>query len=224
MFRFLAVVLVCALLPRWALAQDTVAPVPTDDSVAAPPLVPAPEQVEPEPFLPVPGESESVKESEGMPAAPRVVLETLAGGAGMVAVGTGGFAFGVVTTECSLFETDCSEAFIMGLSGMALGSALGTWGSGSLMKGRGGFFSTLLGAILGTGAGLVMLAAEDDTLGPIGLLAMPTFGAVLGYELSGAVSKSPDSHFSLTGEPARVVPSFGTTPHGGFMGGVSGRF
>lgn len=223
MFRFVAVVLVCAFLPRWALAQDTVSPAPADDSVVAPPLVPAPEQVEPEPFVPVAEEPEVVQGSGGMPTAPRILLETLAGGAGMVVVGTGGLALGVVTTECDLFETDCSAAAIMGLSGMALGSAIGTWASGSLMKGRGGFFSTLLGAILGTGSGILLLAVNNDTLGPLGLLAMPTIGAVLGYELSGSASP-PDSHFSLTGDRVPVMPAFGTTPHGGFMGGVSGRF
>ncbi|QSQ27212.1 hypothetical protein JY651_20855 [Pyxidicoccus parkwayensis] len=224
MVRFLAVLMVCALLPRWALAQDIAAPAPKDEPVLAPPLVPAPEQVEPEPFVPVAGPPEALQASEGMPAVPRILLETVAGGAGMAVVGTGGFALGVVTTECDLFETDCSAAFIMGLSGMVLGSAIGTWSSGSLMKGRGGFFSTMLGAILGTGAGILMLAVEDDTLGAIGLLGMPTVGAVLGYELSGSVGSSPDSHFSLTKERAPVVPSFGTTPHGGFVGGISGRF
>jgi hypothetical protein len=53
---------------------------------------------------------------------------------------------------------------------------------------------------------------------------MPTFGAVVGFELSGSGDPAPDSHFSLTGDRAPVVPSFGTTPHGGFMGGISGRF
>jgi hypothetical protein len=224
MSRLLVVLFVCALLPRQALAQDTASPAPTEDSVVAPPLVPAPEQVEPEPFAPTSVQPEPLKADEGIPTAPRIVLETLSGGAGMMVGGLAGLVAGVVATECSIFETDCTAAALFGLSGMALGATFATWGVGKAMRGRGGFLSTLIGALLGTGAGLVAVASDQDTLGPIGLLTLPAFGAVVGFELSGSTDPGPSSHFSLTGDRLPLTPAFGTTPHGGFMGGVVGRF
>jgi hypothetical protein len=161
---------------------------------------------------------------EGIPAAPRIVLETLSGGAGMMVGGLAGLVAGVVATECSIFETDCTVAAAFGLSGMALGATFATWGVGSAMRGRGGFLSTLIGALLGTGAGLLALSADQDVLGPVGLLSLPAIGAVVGFELSGSTDLGPSSHFSLMGGRVPVTPSFGTTPHGGFMGGVAGRF
>jgi hypothetical protein len=226
MFRITTlVVLMCALLPRWGLAQDTGTAVAPEDSLVAPPLVPAPEQVEPEAFEPAAMTSalDQPQEAKGMPAAPRILLETLSGGAGMVAGGLGGLVLGIVTTDCALFESDCSAAVAFALSGMALGSALATWGAGSLMNGKGGFLSTLLGAVLGTGAGLIAVSADQDgTLAPIALLSLPAVGAMAGFELSRHLEQP--SRFSLTGGRVPVAPTFGTTPHGGFMGGVSGRF
>lgn len=224
MFRLFVVLFMCALLPRWALAQDTASPPPTDDSLVAPPLVDAPEQVEPESFIPEPLEPESMRAEEGVSTLPRIVLETLSGGAGMVAGGLGGLVLGIGMTDCSIFESDCTAAAVFGLSGMAIGSALATWGAGSLMKGRGGFLSSLLGALLGTGAGLIMVSVDDDALGPLGLISMPVVGAVAGYELSRLPNVGPSSHFSLTEDRVPVIPAFGTTPRGGFMGGVAGRF
>jgi hypothetical protein len=224
MSRLLAVLFVCALLPRWALAQDTAFPTPTDDSVVAPPLVPAPEHVEPESFAPTSVQPEPMNADEGIPAAPRIVLETLSGGAGMMVGGLAGLVAGMVATECSIFETDCTAAAAFGLSGMALGATFATWGVGKALRGRGGFLSTLIGALLGTGAGLIAVSADQDVLGPVGLLSLPAIGAMVGFELSGSTDLGPSSHFSLMGGRVPVTPSFGTTPHGGFMGGVAGRF
>ncbi|WP_163997438.1 hypothetical protein [Pyxidicoccus caerfyrddinensis] len=224
MSRLLAILFVCALLPRQALAQDTASPAPTDDSLVAPPLVPAPEQAEPESFAPTSVRPEPLKADEGIPAAPRILLETLSGGAGMMVGGLAGLVVGVVTTECSLFETDCTTAALFGLSGMALGATFATWGVGKAMRGRGGLLSTLIGALIGTGAGLFALSVDNDTLGPIGLLSLPAMGAVVGFELSGSTDPGPSSHFSLTAGRLPVTPAFGPTPHGGFMGGVTGRF
>jgi hypothetical protein len=221
MFRLTALVLMCALLPRWALAQDTDAPLRQDDAVVAPPLVSAPEDVEPGPTEPLAAQA---RREEGVPTVPRILLETLSGGAGMAVGGIAGLVGGVVATECSFFETDCTAAVVFALSGMALGATLGTWGAGSLMRGKGGFWGTLLGALLGTGAGLVALSVDQDALGPIGLLSLPAIGAVTGYELSRHAGDSDVTRFSLEAGPAPVVPSVGTTLHGGVVGGVTGRF
>jgi len=230
MSRILALVLMCALLPRWALAQDTGTPLLPDDSLVAPPLVPAPEQVEPpkdaEPVATTPAPSRGrPREEGGVSSANRILLETLSGGAGTVAGGLGGLVLGITATDCALFESDCTEAIIFTLSGMTLGSALATWGAGSLMNGKGGFLSTLLGALLGTGGGLLAVAADrGGTLGAIALLSLPAIGAVTGFELSRHVGTGNPPPFSLTRARVPMAPAFGTTPHGGFMGGVAGHF
>ena len=225
MHRLLAVALVCALLPQAALAQDTASPTSPDAPVVAPPLVSAPDEVEPSPLEPGPMEDAPVRarEPRGMPTAPRIILETLSGGAGTVAGGLLGVIVGIVTTDCVLFEESCDGAAAMGLGGMALGTALTTYAAGSLMRGRGGFVGTLIGASLGTGAGLLMITSGgDDALGGLALLAFPAIGATMGYELSR--DAEPASRFSLTGSPVPVAPAFGTTRHGGFVGGLTGRF
>lgn len=229
MSRILALVLMCALLPRWALAQGTSTPLPPDDSLVAPPLVPAPEQVEPEDSEPVattpsPGRGQP-REERAVSNANRLILETLSGGAGTVVGGLGGLVLGITATDCDLLESDCTEAVIFVTSGIALGTALATWGAGSLMNGRGGFMGTLLGTLLGMGGGVLAVAADrGGTLGAIALLSLPAIGAVTGFELSRHVGAETPTRFSLTGASVPVAPTFGTTPHGGFMGGVAGRF
>lgn len=226
MSRLLALALVCALLPRSGLAQASDTRTPPDDApVVAPPLVSAPDEVEPAPLEPRTERDAPVQavEEAGVPAVPRVVLELLAGGAGSVAGGLVGVIAGILLSDCDIFESDCPEVVVSGLVGLALGPTLTTYAAGSLMKGRGGFLGTLIGAAAGTGAGLLLLFADnDDTIGPFSLLAMPAIGATMGYELSKVFPVS--SSFSLTGPSIPVAPAFGTTRHGGFVGGLTGRF
>jgi hypothetical protein len=93
------------------------------------------------------------------------------------------------------------------------------------MKGRGGFLGTLAGAGAGTGAGLLLLLAdgEDPTMGVLALLTLPGIGAMVGYELTGS-REPPRFSLTVTHESPTLVPVIGPTPHGGFMGGLSGRF
>lgn len=225
MFRLVAVVLVCALLPQAGRAQDTSSPPPPDAPVVAPPLVSAPEDVEPEPSEPGVATAASRRAEEDKPVStgPRIILETLSGGAGTFAGGLVGVLVGIATTDCAILAGDCTSTAVMGLGGMTLGAAIGTYAAGSLMKGRGGFLSTLLGSVLGMGAGMLLVSADGgDGVGIVGLLALPALGSMAGYELSR--TQEDPSRFSLTGPSVPVAPSFGTTPHGGFMGGLSGRF
>ncbi|NMO15068.1 acid shock protein [Pyxidicoccus fallax] len=231
MSRLFALVLVCALLPHVGLAQDTVTPAPPEDApVVAPPLVSAPDEVELEPPAPEEAPDAPVKagEAPGVPAPTRVIVETLSGGAGMFVGGLAGLVLGVVTTECAISEGDCNSTVVMGLGGMTLGAAITTYAVGSLMKGRGGFFGTLLGALLGTGSGVVVAAAGgDDTLGTAALFSLPALGAMAGYELSRSLELPPvpsPPRLSRTDSRGLLAPTFGTTPRGGFMGGVAGRF
>lgn len=232
MYRLTTLALLCVLLPAAGLAQSPPPSPPPDAPVAAPPLVSAPEEVEPEePFAPGPEGVAAAREEPGPPTGVRILVGTLAGGAGTLTGGLVGGMVGIATSDnCGIIEGDCTFAGVFALSGMALGAATGTYIAGRLMKGGGSFFGTLLGSTLGTGAGLLMVVAGadsgDGTLGLIGLLALPAVGAVTGYELS-RVLESP-TRFSLTvtheSSEVPVVPVIGTTPHGGFMGGLTGRF
>ena len=225
MFRLLAVVLVCALLPQAGRAQDTSSPPPPDAPVVAPPLVSAPDDVEPEEGEPGVATAASRRAEEDAPVStgPRIILETLSGGAGTFAGGLVGALSGILLTDCAILEGDCTAAALMGLGGMALGAAVATYAAGSLMKGRGGFMSTLIGSILGTGAGLLLVSADNgDGLGTVGLLALPAIGSMAGYELSRNLEDP--ARVTVTGPSLALTPGFGTTPHGGFMGGLSGRF
>jgi hypothetical protein len=223
----LLLALVCALLPRSGLAQtpDTRSP-PDDAPVVAPPLVSASDEVEPAPPEPPPitGAPVQTVEEPRVSAVPRVILELLAGGAGSLSGGILGVIAGVVISGCNIFDDTCPGVAAAGLVGLALGPTLTTYTAGSLMKGRGSFLGTLIGAAVGTGTGLLLILSDNDgdTIGPLSLMAMPAIGATMGYELSRVFPVS--SSFSLTGPSVPVAPAFGTTRHGGFVGGLTGRF
>jgi hypothetical protein len=224
MHRIAVLALFC-LLPGAVLAQEA----PPDAPVAAPPLVPAPEVVEPEPepVLPGPPAAPAVEKEEAVHPAPRVLLETLAGGAGSATGGLLGGIVGLVVSDCAIVAGDCSAAALFALSGIVLGSAASTYLAGRLMNGRGGFLGTLIGSAVGTGAGLLLLASNaggDGTVGLSALLALPAVGAVGGYELSGLMDDPARFSMTVTHEAPTLVPVIGTTPRGGFMGGLSGRF
>ncbi|MFY2558137.1 hypothetical protein ACN469_10935 [Corallococcus terminator] len=228
----LAVLLLGAVLPREVLAQqeDAQAPTTPGESVQAPPLISAPDDVEPAPFVPPrsPGaEAPLTPVKTGMPAVPRVIIETAAGGVGMVGGGLLAFFGGALTGTCSLREDDCVLPVIAGFTGMALGATMGTYAAGGVMKGRGSLLATLVGGLAGTGAGALGFFARDgaDVFGLISFLALPPIGAMLGYEFS---RSEPPAVSRLSQTPSQGAPmptfTFGTTPHGGLMGGVAGRF
>ncbi|NTX14651.1 hypothetical protein HUA76_28035 [Myxococcus sp. CA056] len=228
----LAVLLLGAVLPREVLAQqeDVQAPTTQGESVQAPPLIAAPDNVEPAPFVPPrsPGaEAPLPPVKAGMPAVPRVIIEATAGGLGMVAGGLLAFSGGALTGNCSLLEDDCVLPIIAGFTGMALGAAMGTYAAGSVMKGRGSLVATLVGGLAGTGAGVLGFFARDgaDLFGIITIFALPPIGAMLGYELSRSEPPAV-SRFSQTRNQGAPLPAFTfrVTPHGGLMGGVAGRF
>jgi hypothetical protein len=220
MHRIAILALFC-LLPGVVLAQDP----PPDAPVAAPPLVPAPEAVEPEePANPGPRAAPAVEKEETVHPVPRIILETLAGGAGTFTGGVVGGIVGLVLSgDCGIVEGNCSTTAIFALSGMALGTAGSTYLAGRFMNARGGFLGTLIGAVLGAGAG-ALLASGDETVGIIALLTLPAVGAMAGYELSGHLDDPARFSLTVTHESPALVPVIGTTPRGGFMGGLSGRF
>ncbi|MCP3140894.1 hypothetical protein [Pyxidicoccus xibeiensis] len=224
MSRLLALLLVCALLPRPGLTQDTPAPTPTDETLVAPPLVPAPEHVEPEPLAPPKPTPTREEKGGGMPTLPRIVLETLAGGAGMVVGGLLGAFLGIATSDCAILEGDCSSTGVLALAGMSLGATSATYATGTWMKGEGSLLGSFIGGALGTCAGLLIVGSNgpDEAAGAIALFSLPAIGAVAGYELGRFAQ--PDTGFSLTEGRVRLMPAVSASPGGGVMGGLVGRF
>ncbi|MCE9672487.1 hypothetical protein LY474_32235 [Myxococcus stipitatus] len=239
----------CASLPAIGFAQD--APIqapPPVESLQAPPLVSAPDVVEDAPLVVTP--DEGARESAldiprspppavrparrpwRMPQAARLAIETAAGSMGSTGAGFLGLIPGVLLADnCDgLVDDSCAEAWLTGGAGMAIGATLGVYFSGTIMKERGSFWSTLMGAIVGAGSGVLTFAAFDDTndgLAVLGLLALPPVGAVIGYELG--LEPHPSELATMvpaTGAAStvRLIPSVGSTRHGGIMGGIVGSF
>jgi len=239
----------CASLPAIGVAQD--APVqapPPVESLQAPPLVSAPDTVEDAPLVVTPDEvapesaldlprspAPTGRPARGawrMPRAARLAIETAAGSMGATGAGFLGLIPGVLmANDCDgLTDESCAEAWVTGGAGMAIGATLGVYFSGTIMKERGSFWSTLMGAIVGASSGVLTFAAFDDTnegLAVLSLLALPPVGAVIGYELglephpSELATTAPAAGAAST---VRVIPSVGSTRHGGIMGGIVGSF
>jgi hypothetical protein len=212
-----------------------------------PPLVPAPEPAEQPPPAakqpPPAGESipyEYEPELQSDPIATRIMLELLGGtvgGAGGIVVG--GFVVGLLyaaTGGCNDATPVCGIAALVILGpAISIGVALGVSSFGRYLDGEGEFTSTLIG--FGVGVGVALLASvvtTSETVLTVGIVAGPIIGAVIGYEISHAQAmrarkkapekkrKTGDEYAALTGPG--WSPMVGTTPHGGFFGGLSGRF
>ncbi|NTX08392.1 hypothetical protein [Myxococcus sp. CA040A] len=220
----LAVLLLGAVLPWEVLARED-AQAPT--TVQAPPLIAAPDDVEPAPFVPQRPPLAEAPEKAGVSTVPRVMIETVAGGLGMVGGGVLALLGGTLVGDCAFIDEDCALPIVAGFAGMALGSAMGTYAAGSVMRGRGSLLATVVGGLAGTGAGALGFFANEgaDAFGIITLLALPPIGAMLGYELSRSEPPAV-SRFSQTRSQGAPLPTFTfrVTPHGGLMGGVAGRF
>ncbi len=184
-----------------------------------PPLVPAPppgEQAEPpEPHgesIPYPYEPQLAPDS-GVSAG-RVMFELLGGMIGGVG---GALAGGLVTGAFVAAFNDCADASTacglvataIFIPSVAVGMALGVYGFGKVLGGKGRFLPALYGVAAGAGAGLLLgVASNSGAMLAVGLVLVPIVGGIVGYELS----------------HAQWAPLVGTTAHGGFVGGLSGRF
>jgi len=219
---YLAFLLLCVLLPLQALAQAPVSP---------PPL-PAPGAREEAP--PVPGGAVEKPQGEIIPRD----WETSAsvGRPGRVVLGSlGGLLLGLVGTVPGIFLVaegfDCDGCGndssivlggLVGIAGMSAGTALGVKLAGSLFGGEGRYLHTLLGAVLGAGAGIfaALAMSETDGLWAIPLITSTVLGAIIGSE----VSHSNEFESRAAGTGVTMLPSVSVRPSGAVVAGLVGRF
>lgn len=213
--------------PMLAAAQQPDAPVAASQESTPPPLTgtaPAP--------VPPPSQGELIphrlEQQKPFPSAPRFVGEALVGTVAGAGGGILGYLVGSPLTKCNIFDDVCDggEAFsvvVPTLAGVGLFSSLAVYGVGSLLDGRGTLSSTMMGGFVGTGLGLLATAL----VGYGGILAVPplaAIGALIAFEDSGAPREPEGVKLSLAGTGLQMVPVLGTTPQGGFIGGLAGRF
>jgi hypothetical protein len=145
-------------------------------------------------------------------------VELLVGGLGAVGGGYLGFAIG---SRNGLFEAGVGM-----LTGVALGSWLGTSLGGGMMGGKGNLWLSLLGTLAGSGLSLVFNATIGSSAPPPVTLGMtvilPLMGAITGYEAS---HQAATSSSASRGQPWRFTPTFALTRDGkGATTGIAGAF
>ncbi len=163
-----------------------------------------------------------------MPLLARGLLESLGAGVTGAAGGLVGMLVLSKVGECG--DDDCLGPLVFGaMGGAALGVPLGVFGAGRLMGVRGSLGASYLGLLAGGGSALALslLVRDDEGLVFLSVPAAAILGSILGFELSEALpSNEPRSQpgRSTSGPALLLVPTAGTTPRGGFIGGLSGRF
>lgn len=162
----------------------------------------------------------------------RVIIEF----GGGIALGMGGALFG----NLALTDASSSGQGVIPMAFLVLGSGVGVTLAGWAMDGRGKLGPALLGSIVGFAIpmlmGMAMLAGQDcrpealsscSGLMPIviGVIALPSLGATIGYELS-----APTPWLSLEHAPRaspaspRIVPVLAPARQGvGLTLGFAGR-
>jgi len=214
-------ILLCLTLfvPYLGLAQESnEAPVSSASEpqpLPPPPLLPSPEGPE---AAPPEGELFPREfEREERPAAPfsmgRGAAEILGGVAG------GGLGIVAMLVTVAAIDPSCSSescaltVALVGSTTALFGIPLGVYIAGRLMDGRGSYWATLLGMVVGTTLGIAAAAAaQQGAVSFISLTVGPLLGSVLGYELSHAYSQRA------------VSPTVGLSLTGGVVVGLSGRF
>ncbi|MFL5349363.1 MAG: hypothetical protein ACJ8AT_31570 [Hyalangium sp.] len=165
-----------------------------------------------------------LEQEKSFPAAPRFMVEALVGTAAGAGGGVLGYLLGLQLTNCNPTDDVCGAGSALPpVVGVGLFSSLAVYGVGSLLDGRGTLLSAMMGGAAGTGLGLLSTAM----FGYGGLLAMPplaALGALIAFEVSGASREPERVQLSLAGTGLQLVPVLGTTPQGGFLGGLAGRF
>ncbi len=239
----LRLVLVLALLtPLAGFAQSTEDAPPTapaaGEEAPAPPLVPAPEDAAgPSPQGQVFPREQQLEEERGATfLVPRLVLQPPAG---FVLGGALGYAsiyplllLSFPICKGSFSEGPSGRACELGLSAgigvsAALGAAMAVTAVGRLLHGRGRFWHTALGALLGIGAASTIALTTD--LRDAVFIATVLTGSALGATAGFAISESyfpvePKQAAPRAGAGASVMPVVSTTRKGGILGGLVGRF
>ncbi|QSQ19371.1 hypothetical protein JY651_29030 [Pyxidicoccus parkwayensis] len=176
--------------------------------------------------------AEAVTEAQWKPDPPgrvagRVVMEAMGG----AVAGVGGGFVGVMAMlplgnaawGCAGDTCDASGLVAGGIMGWSLGSALGVYGAGSMLEGRGRLLPTLgLGLLAGgaaTGLYLTDVAGDDAALL---LLALPLTTSIITYEMTSA-SAQPRALAAAHDSGVWWTPTVGMSSHGGALG-LTGRF
>ncbi|WP_224372549.1 hypothetical protein [Hyalangium versicolor] len=223
-------------------AQETPTPppiVPAPTSRPARPAVPAPPKARrpekaPEPQeAPDPGELiPRRRPSEGFQTALRLLVTPWAGSV----TGMMGLVVGSIPTTLGALpfclgtdgfeERRCGAAVLTGLTlSYTVGVSMGVTGTGRFMGGQGDGLATFLGSLSGAAvAAGIGVATDNIGLFILSALVGPIIGAVAAYEISHAVLTRPDPPEHQARAGFHVMPVVGTTPRGGFLGGLAARF
>jgi hypothetical protein len=193
----------------------------------APPLVPAPEAAV------FPRELET-EDPNATFLIPRLILQPPAG---FILGGVVGYASVVPLFLLSLpfcegsiidgSSDTCENLIYVGMAtSAALGAAVGVTAIGKLLDGRGTFWATALGALLGTAsAATIGFTIEPRTAVFAGvILAGSALGATTGYAISELYAPAPTRPAPRAGSGVSVIPVVSATRTGGLMGGLVGRF
>ncbi len=222
------VLLVLALLPGVVLAQSA--------DLAPPPLVEAP-AAEEAPEAPVPDEalpSSAVPEAVWRPDPPgrvmgRVLLESMVGTLGGIGGGLAGALGSLGAGGLSVGCVDiCNGEPVVGgaLVGWSLGTAVGVYGAGTYLDGRGRFLPTLGVGLLtgGAAAGLYMAEVfDDDSILPL-FFGLPLVASIITYEVTSARTAPPPRSLAASRNTgAWWTPTVQVSPRGGALG-LTGRF
>jgi hypothetical protein len=214
--------------------------VPADPTVApAPPE--SPEEPEPsEPSAPSAPQGEIIPR-ELRPDTPREggsAVRLVAGPFAGIIGSAGGALVGAIISGfvllpfcvSALRDLESNRGCLVGFSAIgSLGATLGATGTvylaGGVLRGRGRFLPTLLGALVGTSLGAVSGTVSENTLVLVlGLGIGPIIGSVVGYEVSHSLADPVSKPSVRSGGHFEVLPVVSATPRGGILGGLVGRF
>ncbi|ADO68411.1 hypothetical protein [Stigmatella aurantiaca] len=219
--RFAVMVVLLAPFAGFADSSDPRA-------LSPPPLVSSQESGESSPSAALfPHPVESSLPPEPAPLAARLMLELLSGTVGGLGLGAAGLFLGLGLVSCNGEYFGCGFfLFVPAGVGILIGAPLGVYGAGKLLRGQGAFWSSFLGAFVGTGLGLFAgLASQSDVALLLGLAGGPVVGGIVGFELSHAANWPPARLGAAPPEPGvSLLPVLAAVPGGGLFGGLAGRF
>jgi hypothetical protein len=224
-FSVIALLLALLLVPGPARGQTPEeSPEPPPDTLSPPPLTPA-EEAPPEAPTeePAPSSDGPLQAPPGGSSTGRIFLELLGGGTLVILAGYA--TLSITSDSCNGDFGGCLVAsFLLTMASATAAAPLGVYLTGTLLDGQGSIGSTFLGSLIGAGVGLgsglvLALSGVGGTLLVFGVPVFALTGSVIGYELS-----ATDVRSGATASGMRVVPTLGTTRHGGLVGGLVGSF
>lgn len=124
----------------------------------------------------------TLKLKEKPSAGEELIGQFFGGNLGGIALGFGTGYVGYLLTKRGHGHWDGAEGLILGfVAGHCAGSIIGVYGIGSSKNFTGDVGSTILGGVLGTGAGIGTLFIAPNEVVAWSTLAFPTVGAMVGF-------------------------------------------